>query len=315
MNFFKISLCFTLVSVFFFVGNVDAHGRMKIPEIRLEPNDKDSDFTIARSPTKGAPCSNLDRSKGPVTNYASGASIPFTWQITAAHLGKCFLELSTDGNDGGFTTLKEYPNCADTNGVFNDNVQLPADVSCDKCTLRWRWEAKNTGELYINCANIQIGGSGGSGQSNPKPNPATSTSTTSTSTSTTSTSTSTTSTSTSTTFTSTSTTPSAPSAPAQPTPAVTDPVTPIKSQSASSAMTSGMPTNKPTKSHPMPSAATSGMPTNEPTKSHPMPSAATSGMPTNKPTKPQKCIKQGGVTYCKKHRGCGRKSNKCIQVE
>jgi len=53
------------------------------------------------------------------------------------------------GNDGAKLT-------------FHDKVQLPAGVTCDQCTLSWRWDTKTESSVFINCADIKISG-GGSG--------------------------------------------------------------------------------------------------------------------------------------------------------
>ncbi|CAG8560363.1 3825_t:CDS:2, partial [Ambispora leptoticha] len=304
--------------------NVDAHGRLTVPPIRLAPNDADSDYTIARSPTKGPPCGMLDRSAGPVTTYNSGANVPFTWQITAAHLGTCYLEFSP-GNDANWQVLDTNPHCADTNGIFSGNAQLPAGTTCDACTLRWRWEAHNTGEEYINCANIQIGGSSAQNQPNPS-NTTSATSPSTTPTSTISTSTNPTSTmsasfkanSSITTSATSTTTKAAQSSvsgdmttePTQPPAMTTQPT-----QSASSAMTteptSSMTTEPTSSMTAKSSAANSGEPTS--TKSAPtagissLPPAMTSGIPQKPHGKPN-CVQHKGATYCRKNHGCSRKN-------
>ncbi|KAL1920665.1 uncharacterized protein VTP21DRAFT_1042 [Calcarisporiella thermophila] len=156
------------------ISLASAHGRMVNPPIRLKPGDSGQGFTFARSPNTNFPCGGLPAGKVQKT-FKSGGTIPVTWQITALHRGTCFLELSTDGNDGSFKTLKTLPNCADTNGEFSTTVQIPSGANCDKCTLRFRWLAKNTGETYLNCADIAINGSGsgsGGGDSGEKETPA-----------------------------------------------------------------------------------------------------------------------------------------------
>ncbi|KAL1924079.1 uncharacterized protein VTP21DRAFT_7114 [Calcarisporiella thermophila] len=153
---------------------VAAHGRMVSPPIRLKPGDQNNGFDFAKGPNTRQPCGGLVRIlafasclasglSNVQANFQPGAQIPIKWQITAAHKGPCFIELSTDGRDGNFKTLKTLPNCAETNGDFSDSVS-PGNVQCDKCTLRFRWQAKLTGETYINCADISIGGKGGAAQ-------------------------------------------------------------------------------------------------------------------------------------------------------
>ncbi|KAG9301894.1 hypothetical protein G9A89_004574 [Geosiphon pyriformis] len=160
-----------IIGLFALSTNVAAHGRMELPAIRLLPGDDNNGFTVSRGPTKTQPCANLP--PGPIpdkSRFKVGDSVPIQWQITAAHQGKCFIELSTTGSDSDFKVLKEFDHCADDNGEFKDNIPLPAGVSCEKCTMRWRWEAKLTNELYINCADISIGaGSAGSSSGSGSP--------------------------------------------------------------------------------------------------------------------------------------------------
>ncbi|CAJ0831774.1 15120_t:CDS:1, partial [Entrophospora sp. SA101] len=153
-------IIFTLAVFFiiFFshVEQVSAHGRMIQPPIRIKAGDENQGFTITNGPTKEEPCAgNL---AGPVkSKFKSGETIPIQWKITAAHRGTCTVQLSVTGQDTDFKDLKKFDNCADATGDFSDTVALPKGVSCDKCTLRWKWDAELTKELYLNCADISIG--------------------------------------------------------------------------------------------------------------------------------------------------------------
>jgi len=140
---------------FSYVEQASAHGRMLEPSIRIKAGDEDQGFTLTNGPTTQQPCAgNLP---GPVqTNFKSGETIPIKWKITAAHKGTCIVQLSVTGKDTDFKDLKKFDNCADTNGDFSDTVNLPKDVSCEKCTLRFQWKALLTNELYLNCADISI---------------------------------------------------------------------------------------------------------------------------------------------------------------
>jgi len=153
-------IIFTLAVFFIFffshVEQVSAHGRMISPQIRIKEGDADQGFTLTNGPTKEEPCAG--NPAGPVqSKFKSGETIPIKWKITAAHRGPCTVQLSITGKDTDFKNLKKFDNCADTNGDFSDTVDLPKGVSCDKCTLRWRWDAQLTNELYLNCADISIG--------------------------------------------------------------------------------------------------------------------------------------------------------------
>jgi len=144
--------------IFFFshVEQVSAHGRMISPPIRIKPGDENQGFTLTNGPTKEEPCAG--NPAGPVqSKFKSGETIPIKWKITAAHRGPCTVQLSVTGQDTDFKDLKKFNNCADTNGDFSDTVNLPKGVSCDKCTIRWKWDAQLTNELYLNCADISIG--------------------------------------------------------------------------------------------------------------------------------------------------------------
>ncbi|CAG8664926.1 24130_t:CDS:1 [Cetraspora pellucida] len=112
---------------------------------------------MTAGPTTEQPCSGYE--PGPiVATYQSGQTIPITWTILTAHGGSCSVQLSINGKDSEFQELKSYSNCADAIGTFNDNVQLPAGIACDKCTFRWVWNSALNGELYLQCADIKIGG-------------------------------------------------------------------------------------------------------------------------------------------------------------
>jgi len=155
-SFTPSKLVMALGCLFLFVGNVSAHGRMLIPQIRIKPGDADQGFSITNGPTKTEPCAG--NPPGTVlTNYQPGQSVPIQWKITAAHRGNCTVELSTTGKDSDFKALKFFDACAEQDGDFSDTFQLPADVQCDKCTVRWVWRALLTDELYLNCADVSIG--------------------------------------------------------------------------------------------------------------------------------------------------------------
>ncbi|KAG9301897.1 hypothetical protein G9A89_004577 [Geosiphon pyriformis] len=154
---FSSYFLFVFYSLLVLAGQVMSHGRMKIPITRLPSGDEDNGFTISKGPATTYPCANLPSKSVPADNtYKSGSSIQILFEITAAHQGKCFVELSTTGDSGDFKILKKLPSCANETGNFSRRVELPAGKTCDKCTLRWRWLAKTTEELYINCADIKI---------------------------------------------------------------------------------------------------------------------------------------------------------------
>lgn len=149
-------LIFTFLALFLFVDNVSAHGRMLSPQIRLAPGDSGNGFTLANGPIPRdkAPCAGLSRGS-PQTTYKSGQTIQVEWLITAAHQGSCSIELSTTGDESKFKKIASLPRCADTTGKFKASVKLP-NVNCNRCIMRFVWNAKLTQELYSNCADIKI---------------------------------------------------------------------------------------------------------------------------------------------------------------
>ncbi|RHZ78650.1 hypothetical protein Glove_158g65 [Diversispora epigaea] len=149
-----IVLIFTLIALLLSADNVSAHGRMLEPQIRLAPGDSGNGFTIANGPTRSEPCAGLPAGDI-LTSYKPGQTVTIQWIITAAHRGNCSIQLSTTGTDSDFQELKSLPNCADTTGQFTTTVTLPA-TSCNRGTLRFRWDALLTKELYLNCADISI---------------------------------------------------------------------------------------------------------------------------------------------------------------
>lgn len=82
--------------------------------------------------------------KQPVVQYAVGAKIMVDFKETVAHQGCYLFQLSTTGDDKNFTMLKLGDGV--TNAQVNDpagnggnqkvELQLPAGVMCQNCTLR-----------------------------------------------------------------------------------------------------------------------------------------------------------------------------------
>ena len=42
---------------------------------------------------------------------------------------------------------------------YVDKMQLPANLTCDRCTLSWRWDGALENSIFTNCADIKIVGS------------------------------------------------------------------------------------------------------------------------------------------------------------
>jgi len=153
----KSAIIFVFALLIVFFGQVSAHGHMSKPDIRIFPGDENQGLTRTNGPTTQQPCAG--NPPGPVkSNFKPGETIQVQWVITAAHRGNCSVQLSTTGDDQDFKEIKKLSKCADENGNFSEDVKLPDDVTCEHCTLRFEWNAELTNELYLNCADISIGG-------------------------------------------------------------------------------------------------------------------------------------------------------------
>ncbi|CAG8605735.1 3881_t:CDS:1 [Funneliformis mosseae] len=146
-----------LAIILLLVINVSGQGHMISPLIRIPHGDVENNLSITRSPTSSYPCGPSQNIGHVLTHYISGQSVNIKWEIGAVHEGECFIDLSTTGYDTDFKTIGSIQNCADKIGEdFQSMIQLPINVTCDHCTLRFRWLAKLTGETYLNCADVSI---------------------------------------------------------------------------------------------------------------------------------------------------------------
>ncbi|CAG8510015.1 21342_t:CDS:2 [Cetraspora pellucida] len=129
---------------------------MTFPKPRIPPGDEDNGLTITRGPTKQYPCAG-NKKTTTLANFRPGQLVDVKWEIGAAHRGSCAIDLSTNGKDTDFKVLKTIDDCADQAGKnFSSKVKLPSRINCNSCTLRFRWKADITKELYLNCADIRI---------------------------------------------------------------------------------------------------------------------------------------------------------------
>ncbi|KAG9301895.1 hypothetical protein G9A89_004575 [Geosiphon pyriformis] len=114
--------------------------------------------SLAHGPTTLQPCNGYPPAKIITNSYSSNSVIPLEWEIFGDHQvqGNCFVELSITEDDTNFISLKQIPDCASSNQKFTQDVPLPSDVSCERCTLRWRLEVESTKESFIDCADISI---------------------------------------------------------------------------------------------------------------------------------------------------------------
>jgi len=117
---------------------------------------------------KTGPCGGVARTNK-CTKYAVGATIPVKWMETVPHEG-CFQWLVSKSGDTNFVTLTQITDPAGGTGmVYNDNVKLPANFSCENCTLAVRQlmigtcapdaaaNSTSAGDTYFSCADVRIG--------------------------------------------------------------------------------------------------------------------------------------------------------------
>lgn len=99
---------------------------------------------------------------GATATYAAGSQQTLKIVGGAAHNGgSCQVSLSFD-NGASFKVIKSIiGNCPNPNGDSSFPFTIPQDAASGKAILAWTWN-NNTGnrELYMNCAAVEITGSG-----------------------------------------------------------------------------------------------------------------------------------------------------------
>lgn len=122
------------------------------------------------SPMKQSLVDQLN-TKGPVqATYQQGQVIDVAFNVQANHGGYYTYRLCTDGSDNEECFQRGQLKFADgetwkqvMDGVVTYQVQLPPDVTCDRCTLSGRWDANiDENQVWVYCADIKIEGSGSS---------------------------------------------------------------------------------------------------------------------------------------------------------
>lgn len=112
-------------------------------------------------------------------SYVSGDTIDVEWTIVANHWGVYSYRICTDGSDteecfqqGILSTEKgeQWVELKQASGVVHDRVVLPADFTCERCTLSWRWDCRNSPQIWTGCADVMIKSSGNQPPS-PRPSP------------------------------------------------------------------------------------------------------------------------------------------------
>lgn len=117
---------------------------------------------------KTGPCGGVARTNK-CTKYAVGATVPVKWMETVSHQG-CFQWLVSKSGDTNFVTLKQIDDPAGGMGmVYNDNIKLPDNFTCENCTLAVRQlmigtcgpdaaaNSTSATDTYFSCADVRIG--------------------------------------------------------------------------------------------------------------------------------------------------------------
>ncbi|GAB9474425.1 Highly acidic elicitin 20 [Globisporangium polare] len=110
-------------------------------------------------------------SGNPVTEVASGGSLPVKWYVQAPHPGYAEFNIVKPKTGAGgkimyekVVTLKRLEDFAKSGGNFGDTVTIPASVTgCGKagdCALQMYWHSDIANQTYPTCADIIIKGSG-----------------------------------------------------------------------------------------------------------------------------------------------------------
>jgi hypothetical protein len=100
------------------------------------------------------------------STYGKGEIMDVQVNITAYHKGWFEIQLcpSYPESEDCFQTIHKLSieNTSTEGGqpVYNFQVQLPCDIVCERCVLRWFYTANNSPglphEIFLNCADIKI---------------------------------------------------------------------------------------------------------------------------------------------------------------
>ena len=102
---------------------------------------------------------------GPVQAvYNAGDTVEMTWRVAADHGGKYSYRICLDGtdteecfkktelkNDKGVVWI-DKPSTTE----ITDRIKIPEDISCERCTLSFRWDGKYESVIFASCADVQI---------------------------------------------------------------------------------------------------------------------------------------------------------------
>ncbi|KAG9299156.1 hypothetical protein G9A89_013804 [Geosiphon pyriformis] len=141
----------------FATTNVAGQGYLMTPEIRIPKGDIENHLSQTRKASSDYKCGAATEIPRQITtHYTEGESIKIEFEIGKALEGNCFIDLSTTGKDTKFQTIGSVKDCGNKVDIFKTEITLPKEVTCEQCTLRFRWIPKLSGDTYINCADVSI---------------------------------------------------------------------------------------------------------------------------------------------------------------
>jgi len=107
-------------------------------------------------------------------SWTAGEEVDVAWSVSAPHGGWYRYRLCLDGSDTEDCFRKTpllfsdgemwHPQNENEWVTYEDRIIIPMNISCDRCTLSWHWEAHydgsgsmtNSTEVFIGCADITI---------------------------------------------------------------------------------------------------------------------------------------------------------------
>ncbi|RPB15494.1 hypothetical protein P167DRAFT_465855, partial [Morchella conica CCBAS932] len=157
---------------------VSGHARIKSPK-PLDAPVEDPTGNAYNAPLNpdgsDFPCKQLHKKAGvdmtPTESWAAGSSASFEYGALAAHSGgSCQASLSYD-NGTTWSVLKSFHGGCPRDVTLNSNLAgpdqvfpfpIPAEAKAGAALFAWTWTAVtgNRDEFYMNCASVEITGSG-----------------------------------------------------------------------------------------------------------------------------------------------------------
>jgi hypothetical protein len=131
-----------------------AHGVMRVPASRaIGSVDEDYQFCFG---TPGCECGDYPEAGELTATYEAGQTIDISIEITQSHDSNAVFrfqlcppdELSVECFTNGEFTTEAFDRIT---GVHDYSIQLPAELVCDPCVLRWKWDYG-----FLSCADVRI---------------------------------------------------------------------------------------------------------------------------------------------------------------